>query len=188
VPLCRPQSALEPTEGIGQDPMITYLEILRAMHESGADYVWIGMNAAGAYGATMSSTDFDFFIRPELEHLDRARRAFRKLGMRESWAKATSTNLLAGGVTDTFSDPDGGPSVDLIVEVSGPTFKEVWRDHQILNFQKQPVCIASLRHIVESKRAANRPKDRYMLKQLKEDLGDKIKERKAAYRVRKRTK
>jgi len=118
--------------------MITYLEILRAMHESGADYVWIGMNAAGAYGATISSTDFDFFIRPELEHLDRSRRAFRNLGMHESWAKVASANLLAGGVTDTFSDPDGGPSVDLMVEVSGPTFGDIWRDHQISNFKNSP--------------------------------------------------
>jgi hypothetical protein len=168
--------------------MITYLEILKAMHASGADYVWIGMNAAGAYGATLSSTDFDFFIRPETEHLDRARDVFRTIGMSESWAKVTSANLLAGEVTDTFSDSDGGPSVDLMVAVSGPTFDEVWRDHQIVEFQGQPVRIASLRHIVQSKRAANRPKDRYMLRQLEEDLGREIKERGTAYRARKRAK
>jgi len=168
--------------------VITYLEILRAMHESGADYVWMGMNAAGAYGATTSSTDFDFFVRPEASHFDCARQAFRKLGMHESWAKVVSANLLASGVTDTFSDPDGGPSVDLMVEVSGPTFGDVWRDHQIVEFQKQPVRIASLKHIIASKRAANRPKDRYMLKQLEEDLGHEIKERRAAYRARKRAK
>jgi hypothetical protein len=105
--------------------------------------------------------------------------------MRESWAKATSTNLLAGGVTDTFSDPDGGPSADLMVEVSGPTFDEVWRNHQIVEFQNQSVRIASLEHIVASKRAADREKDRYALKRLEEDLGREIRELRAQYRVRK---
>jgi hypothetical protein len=186
VPVCRPQSPLEQTEGIEENPVITYLEILGAIQESGADYLWIGMNAAGVYGATSSSTDFDFFIRRDREHLDRARQAFRKLGMREFWAKATSANLIAGGVTDTFTDPDGGPSVDLIVEVSGPTFDEMWQSHRIVEFQGQSVRIASLEHIVASKRAANREKDRYAIKRLEEDLGREIKERKAAYRAKKR--
>jgi len=50
------------------------------------------------------------------------------------------------------------------------------------------VRIASLKHIVASKRAANRPKDQYMLKHLEENLGREIKERRAAYRARKRAK
>ena len=65
--------------------MLTYPELLRAIHESGADYAWMGMNAAGAYGATLGSKDFDFFVRPEPDHLDKARAAFRALGMSELW-------------------------------------------------------------------------------------------------------
>jgi hypothetical protein len=166
--------------------MITYLEILRAIQDSRADYAWIGMNAAGVYGSTLSSVDFDFFIRPEPAHLDRARCAFRALGMDEAWPQVAAGNLIAGGVTDSFTDPGGGPSVDLIVEIDGPTFAEVWADHQVIEFQGQRVCVASLAHIVASKRAANREKDRYALKRLAEDLSREIKEAPGQYRVKKK--
>jgi len=45
-----------------------------------------------------------------------------------------------------------------------------------------------LEHIVTSKRAANREKDRYALKRLEEDLGRELKEMRAKYHVSKRKK
>jgi hypothetical protein len=75
-----------------------------------------------------------------------------------------------------------------MTHISGPTFDEVWRDRQVRDLGKIRVRVASLEHIVASKRAANREKDRYALKRLEEDLGREIKERRTAYRARKRTK
>jgi len=82
----------------------------------------------------------------------------------------------------------GGPTVDLITQISGPTFDEVWRDHQVLDLEGIRVRVASLEHIVTSKRAANREKDRYALKRLEEDLGRELKEMRAKYHVSKRKK
>jgi hypothetical protein len=168
--------------------MLIYPELLRAMHESGADYVLMGLSAAAAYGSTLASNDFDFFIRPDPAHLDRAREAFRQLRMTESLPTVASSNLISSEATVRFSDPLGGPFIDLMTHISGPTFDEVWRDHQVRKLGTIRVRVASLEHIVASKRAANREKDRYALKRLKEDLGPQIKERRAAYRPRKRTK
>jgi len=168
--------------------MLTYQELLRTIHDSGADYVWIGMNAAGAYGAKLGSLDFDFFVRPDPLHLDKARRAFRALGMTDSWPEVASSNIIAAGTTDSFADPGGGPTVDLMTEISGPTFEEVWAAHRIIEFSGVTVRIATLEHIVASKRAANRPQDRYALKRLAEDLGFELKEAAAKYRVRKKRK
>jgi hypothetical protein len=166
--------------------MLTYQQLLRAIHDSGADYVWMGMNAAGAYGSTVGSRDFDFFIRPDPLHLDKARAAFRQLGMTDVWPDIASGNLIAAGTTNSFSDPGGGPTVDLMTEISGPTFEEVWAQHRIIEFSGVTVRIATLEHIVASKRAANRPQDRYALKRLEEDLGRELKETAAKYRVRKK--
>ena len=168
--------------------MLTYLELLKTIQDSGADYAWMGMNAAGAYGSTVGSLDFDFFVRPEPAHLDKARQAFRALGMSELHSGVRSGNLIAAGATNSFADPYGGPSVDLMTEISGPSFEDVWRDHQVVDFHGVSVRIASLRHIVASKRAANRPQDRYALKRLEEDLGQKMQESTAVYRVRKKRK
>jgi hypothetical protein len=48
------------------------------------------------------------------------------------------------------------------------------------------VRIASLEHIIASKRAANREKDRYVLKRLQQELGDQLKEAPAKYRTRRK--
>lgn len=164
--------------------MATYQEILRAIAASGADYVWIGLNAASVYGSTLVSYDFDFFIRPEPAHLDKAREAFRKLGMVETFPKVASVNLIATEATDTFDDPHGGPAVDLITAISGPSFDEVWKGHQSADFQGLRVRVASLEHIIASKRAAGRDKDLYAIKRLKEDLGGEVREARARYRTR----
>jgi len=166
--------------------MLTYPELLRAMDESGADYVLMGLGAAAAYGSTLASNDFDFFIRPDPAHVDRARNAFRSLGMTESFPAIASSNLIAAEATVRFADPLGGPFVDLMTHISGPTFDEVWRDHVVRDYQGMRLRIASLEHIIESKRAANRAKDRYSLKRLKADLGDQIREARSAYRTRRK--
>ena len=168
--------------------MLTYQEILRTIRDSGADYAWIGVSAAGVYGSTLSSIDFDFFIRPDASHLDRARTAFRRLGMSELHSNVTSTNLIQMEVTDTFTDPAGGPSVDLMTKISGPTFEEVWSKHQTHRFQDIDLRVASLEHILASKIAAGREKDLYAVKRLADELGFELKESSAAYHPSKRTK
>jgi len=188
MPLCCQARSVRFSDRTCDPEMTTYQEILRAIHGSGADYAWMGMNAAGAYGATSGSLDFDFFVRPDPMHLDKARQAFRAMGMSELWPKVTSRNLIAMGVTDTFSDPYGGPTVDLMTEISGPSFEEVWTKHRVIKFSGVKVRIASLKHIVASKRAANREKDRYALKQLEKELGREVKEMTAKYRASKKKK
>jgi predicted nucleotidyltransferase len=168
--------------------MLTYPEQLRAMHESGADYVLMGLGAAAAYGSTLASNDFDFFIRPDPVHLDRAREAFRRLGMTESLPTVASFNIIASEATVTLVDPLGGPFIDLMTHISGPTFDEVWRKHQVRDLGEIRVRVASLEHIIASKRAANREKDRYALKRLKEDLEREIRENRAKSHVRKKKK
>ena len=188
MPVRCPARPVRFSTGTRSPEMLTYQEILRAMQGSAADYAWMGMNAAGAYGATSGSLDFDFFVRPDPPHLDKARQAFRALGMSELRPRVASGNLIAAGATGTFSDPSGGPSVDLMTEISGPSFEEVWSQHQLIQFSGVTVRIASLEHIIASKKAANRPQDRYALKRLKEDLGRKLKETQAVYRTKKKLK
>ena len=169
----------------GKPPlMATYQQILQAIEASGADYAWMGMNAAAVYGSTLVSYDFDFFVRPEPDHLDKVRAAFRAMGMQETQSKVSSGNLIAAEATTTFSDPYAGPTVDLLTHISGPSFEEVWRDHRHIEFGGLRVRVASLEHIIASKRAAGREKDLYVIKRLKKELGDEVKEARARYRTR----
>jgi len=60
------------------------------------------------YGSPFVSYDYDFFVRPEASHLDRARTAFRVLGMCESRPNETSGNIIAAEATVSFADRWGG--------------------------------------------------------------------------------
>ena len=168
--------------------MATYLEIFRAVQSSKADCVWIGLSAAAMYGSPFVSYDYDFFVRPDASHLDRVRATLRSLGMCESLPDMASSNIIAIETTVSFADPMGGPTVDLMTHISGPTFDEVWQGHQVKELEGVRVRVASLEHIVASKRAANREKDRYALKRLEEELGREVKEMTAKYRASKKKK
>ena len=156
--------------------MSTYREVLTAMETAGADYAWIGLSAASVHGATLVSFDFDFFVRPQVEHLDRVRQALSQIGLTDSQAGIHSANLIAAGATTSFFDPYGGPLVDLLTEISGPSFDDVWRDSVLREFQGLRVRVASLRHIVASKLAANREKDRAAIDRLRLDFPDLVNE------------
>jgi hypothetical protein len=168
--------------------MLTYREIPQAIADCGSDYAWIGVSAAGVYGSTLSSVDFDFFIRPDPLHLDKARASFRALGMSELHAKVASANLILMETIDSFTDPAGGPTVNWLTKISGPSFEEVWGQHQIHRFEGLALRVASLEHIIASKLAAGREKDLDTIKRLAEDLGWELKEAPAKYRVRKKRK
>ncbi len=156
--------------------MSSYHEVFGAMESSGADYVWMGLSAASAHGATLVSYDFDFFVRPEAEHLERARMAFRRIGLTDTKEGVPAADLIAWGAVVTFIDPYGGPVVDLTNEISGPSFDEVWAQGVLRDVRGSQIRIASLRHILQSKIAADREKDRDAIKRLRMDFPDLVEE------------
>jgi hypothetical protein len=152
--------------------MPTYVEILRAVHDSGADYAWIGLTAAALHGSPLVSYDFDFFVRPDSAHLEKVRGALRQLGLNDSLAAVHSANVVTMQATVNFTDPLGGPPVDLLTRISGPSFEEVWRGSVLREFAGITIRVASLEHIIASKQAANRPKDREAIERLKQEFQD----------------
>jgi hypothetical protein len=62
--------------------------------------------------------------------------------------------------------------VDLTLTMSGFDFETVWRERRLFRAEGVDVPVARLRHIVESKAAAGRPKDRLFLATHEEALRD----------------
>lgn len=90
--------------------------------------------------------------------------------MEESHRGIHSTNLIQGKVTVTFSDAHGGPLVDLLTHIDGPTFDQVWEASAVREVDDIRVRVASLRHIIESKKAAGREKDLAAIERLEKEL------------------
>ena len=53
--------------------------------------------------------------------------------------------------------------VDLSLTMAGYQFEDAWKEHRVFRVEGVDVPVARLTHIVESKRIANRPKDRLFL-------------------------
>jgi hypothetical protein len=151
-------------------------DIARILNAHGVDYVVVGGLAAAAHGA--AHVTFDIDITPELSrrNLDHLSSALSELHARirtdavegglpfehdgESLRKATVWNL-----TTDYGD------LDLTMMPAGTTgYDDVARDAVRVVIMGVEVPIASLADVIRSKEAADRPKDRLALPDLRRAL------------------
>jgi predicted nucleotidyltransferase len=133
-------SALEPAER----------EFLQALNELGVRYIIVGVTAASMQGARVATEDIDLWF----ENTGDARigEAARRVG--GIWIGGhfgMQPPALGGRLGDRF---------DVVLTLSGlQKFADEYAQSKRMEIDGVPVMILSLARIIESKRAANRPKD-----------------------------
>jgi hypothetical protein len=70
---------------------------------------------------------------------------------------------VVSGRTLIRATDDGELAVDLTLVMAGFEFDEVWRERRIFRMGQTDIPVARLEHIVRSKHAAGRDKDRLFL-------------------------
>jgi hypothetical protein len=150
--------------------------MLAALEAEGARYVVIGGTAAAIGGATHVTFDLDITPDRDVANLDRVAAALRRLnahvyGMPAEAAAAfrfDGRTLAAGsawkfvtdhGELDVALDPDGTHGY-------GDLVKGAVRTH----VHGLEILVASLEDVIRSKEAANRPRDRAVLPDLRRTL------------------
>jgi predicted nucleotidyltransferase len=136
--------------------------LLKLLNAHAVDYVVIGARALPVHGYSRTTTDIDFFIRPEPANATRAIEALREFGYDVS--DLTVEDLLGYKVLlrQYALESDFHPFV------TGVTFDQVWRNKVSDFFRDTPTFFASLDDLILMKQAANRPKDQEDLKFLLE--------------------
>ena len=155
--------------------------ICRVLNEEGVDYVIVGGFAAVVHGSSLPTRDIDVVPSRRADNLDRLARALKRM------------NAMIRTDGDPVPAPLDGPflanmplmlnlvtdlgEMDLTFAPSGGLggFEE-WDVHAIVVEISEglAVHVAALDDIIESKRAANRPKDQMALpylESLREQLG-----------------
>jgi len=149
--------------------------LARALSVRSALYVLIGVSGANLYGpggqAIFVTRDFDLFLPLDAENLEKVWMACDDAGLelwlndepldrpRDRWlaervvvrrsaTRATGSNELA---------------VDLTLVMAGFDFETVWQEHRDFVIEGIAIPVARLLHIVTSKHAAGRDKDRLFL-------------------------
>ena len=138
------------------EPLI--IRIAEDLAEARLDAVLIGNAAAALNGAPVTTMDFDFMVRDTQQALDRIREFARALN-----AEVIPPRTDVSRVYSVVNEQDG-LFVDFLDTVTGvSSFASLRSRAAVVQFGRGTLRVASLRDVLASKRAANRPKDRAVI-------------------------
>jgi predicted nucleotidyltransferase len=134
-----------------------FLDLLRALVDSGVEFVVVGAYALSFHGAPRASGDIDIFVKPSPDNAARVWRAFLAFG---------APLAAAGVVQSDFEKPDlvyqiGLPPrrVDVLTSISGVSFEEAWSSRAAATVEGRTVHFIGREMYLRNKLAAGRPKD-----------------------------
>ena len=150
--------------------MTSIRSALQALREARVEFVVIGAVAAVARGSSSSTQDLDICYERSPKNLARLAAALQphhpRLRDAPGGAKfVLDAKTLAGGMNFTLTADFG--DLDLMGEVAGVgQYPEASAGASVLDLLGHKCAVASLDVLIQSKRAAGRPKDLLMLPEL----------------------
>lgn len=161
--------------------------LARLLDERDVRFVLIGVAAANYYahsGSVIFTTrDFDLFLPPDADNLVRCWAACEARGL-ELWSgsepldsprdRPLADHVVARSALTRATDRDQ-LDIDLTLVMKDFEFEEVWTERRVFVVEGVDIPAARLLHIVTSKRAAGRDKDRLFLATHKEALEELLK-------------
>ena len=135
----------------------------------GVDFVLIGGMAGISHGSNYPSYDLDVVYSRDRGNIARLAEALREIGVRLRGAPADLPFLLdartiENGSNFTFVTPHG--DFDVLGHADGmPGYEELKAEAPVREVLGLEVRVASHRHLIAMKRAANRPKDKLMVEE-----------------------
>lgn len=155
--------------------MSSFAPLARALGEGGVRYLLIGVSGANLHahraGVVFSTQDRDVFLPPDPRNLLAAWRACEACGLLLSSSGEPldvprdlhlAESVVARRALTQASD-DEGLQVDLTLVMAGFEFDLAWAERKTYRLAGIELPVARLKHIVASKAAAGRDKDRLFL-------------------------
>ena len=163
--------------------MFDPIRICQILNEEGVEYVVVGGFASVVHGSSLPTQDIDVVPSRQRENLDRLARGLRRMNAMirtdHEPVPARMTGPFLANMPVMLNLVTDLGDVDLTFTPSGGLggFNE-WNAHALLVEISDglSVRIAALSDIIDSKRAANRPKDQMALPYL-ESLRDQLRDR-----------
>ncbi|HLW55291.1 MAG TPA: hypothetical protein VKW06_20855 [Candidatus Angelobacter sp.] len=151
--------------------MKSFQVVLKALSDSQANFLVVGGFAAIAHGSAYVTDDLDICYERTTENYKKIMRAIgqfhpRPRGIPENLKAPFDEHSLAQGTNFTLPTDIG--NLDLLGELSGVGgYRDLAKDAIPLDLGGVICKVASLRAIIRSKEAANRPKDLALLPELR---------------------
>lgn len=148
-----------------------FLDILRALVESGAEFVVVGAHAVALHGIPRATGDLDVVVRPTPENALRVVDALRAFGAPVDAHGVTGADFEAPGNVYQVGLPPR--RIDLMTSLSGVEFDEAWASRVAIELEGMRIPFLGLEALRRNKRATGRDKDLLDLRLLREtEAGD----------------
>lgn len=149
-----------------------YKKALEQLNKIGVRYVVVGMNGINYYAKnpaeTFATLHYDIFLEPTITNVKKAIEALEPLhltlGTAEGPFNITNLRHIVRDQKTIIATTDEGIMIELLLKISGYPFSEVNKDAATFLIENTPVRAGRLQKLLQSKRLANRPKDRQFLK------------------------
>lgn len=146
------------------------LAILAAFEREGVRYVLIGSMAMAAQGLIRATQDVDLFISPEVDNVERLKRALGSVFDDESIDEIDGADLAGPYPVIRYSPPEGDFVIDLVARI-GDAFEFGDMEAEEIVVEGVTIRVATPRMLYRMKRDTVRPQDRADAERLRERFG-----------------
>ena len=135
-----------------------FIKFWKALNNNAVKYIMVGGMAANMNGYQRTTDDIDVWFEDTLENRERMRIAFREYGMGDFFMLATM-QIIPGWTNFNLNN---SVRLDLMVDMKGLeeyTFEECYTMANKADIDGVIVPFLHINHLIQNKKAVNRPKD-----------------------------
>jgi len=135
------------------------LRLIKAMNREGVEYITFGAIALITHGIVRATEDFDFFIAPTAENIDRLKRALRMVWDDPNIDEISAEELMGDYPSVRYGPPDDDFSIDLLTRL-GEVFTYDNLEWQMAEIDGVPIRVVTPQQLYRMKRNTVRYKDK----------------------------
>jgi hypothetical protein len=132
-----------------------FVDLLRAFVAAEVRFLIVGAYALALHGRPRATGDLDVWVEATPQNAERIMRALAAFGA--PLTQISAADFAHQGVTYQIGVPPG--RIDILTELTGLTFAEVWTDRLHRPFGDVEVDFIGRAAFIRNKRATGRPKD-----------------------------
>lgn len=135
------------------------VELAGAMNREGVEYIVFGGAAVILQGVIRATEDYDIFVRPTPENVERLKRALRAVWDDPSIDEISAEELCGDYPSVRYGPPADDIFIDFVARL-GVAFRYDDLEAEVYEMDGVPIRIATPRTLIRMKRDTVRPKDR----------------------------
>ncbi len=134
-----------------------FIDFISALNTSEVEYIIVGGYAVIYHGYNRTTGDLDIWISRTSENYIKLQKAFGVFGM--SLFDMTKEKFLNQANFDVFTFGRPPVSIDILTNVKGLDFNEVFANSSLTEFDGVKVRMIDILDLLISKKSSNRPRD-----------------------------